>query len=848
MARIKGQALGGGSRLKRFIKWALLLGLLGAFLGTLGLAGLFYYYAQELPDYTSIKGMEMVRVTRIYGANGELIGELLFEGPTGELERRTPVPMKEIPPKLVEAFLSAEDASFYEHGGIDYIGIARALVKGLTSGGFSQGASTITQQMVKNMILTPERTFKRKFQELILAKRIEEYLTKEEILELYLNQIYFGNKRYGIKEAARFYFNRDLGQLSVSQMALLASIPKAPSEINPQEAQKGKAQMDRVLSRRHYVLGQMLKRGKITQAEHDAADKEPVTFTKPNDTFVGAAPGFVEEVKRELIARYGEDQLKTLGARVETTLDPVAQQAAQKALRAALEKLDTDQGFRDPKLEKPKKPQQYLEDAAGILEEDGGKLRYGKTYPGLVVAVSDVAGGLVVDIGGELGWVQLKDNARYNPKAAVPSKFAPLGSAIPVALRAPIGGPSPKSINDLRKKDANAARLEGITLRDDTALTFELQLELGPQGALVAIDPKTFEVRAMVGGYEDVAGGLNRATSAQRQPGSTFKPVVYSTALDLKCADVTLNGQTSRRCYSPSTLLRDTVVISEDGKWVPKNADKKELGDVTMRRSLALSRNLSTVNLAHEITIERVVEYAKRLGYKSEIRPEYATALGASEVTPMEQAVAYAVFASGGYLQEPRFIRKITLPDGTETAPESARAQVIPADVAFLTTSLLTSVIQEGTGSKARELGRPAAGKTGTTNKAVDAWFVGYTPDLVAAIWLGFDDRRPLSKKKSVSGGGNVAPFWTQFMKAALGKSPASGFPEPPGVVHVQIDPKTGLRAYDGQPDAKDELFSLDAVPKEVAPRPDEATLEGYILTNSEATPTEERRDFSGDD
>lgn len=854
-ARIKPRGGRGGSRALKIVKWLFLLLFLGVFAGGLSLGALFFYYAHELPDITSLKGYAPVRVTRVYGLNGELIGELLYEGTSGQKERRTPVALEDIPPKLIDAFLCAEDADFFKHAGIDYFGIARALYKAAIKGEFTQGASTITQQVVKTFLLSPERTFKRKFQELILAKRLEQYLTKEEILALYLNQIYFGNHRFGIVEAARYYFNKDLKSLSLSEMAILAGMPKAPSELNPREASKGEAQRKRLEDRRRFVLNQMLQKGKISQAEMEAADKAPIEWNKPEEPYLGIAPGFLEEVKAQLEARFDASQLPLLGARVETTLDPKMQLAAEKALRAALEKLDTEQGYRDPKLERPKKPQKFLEDASALLEDPKtGKLvgmQYGKTYPGLIVAVSDTLGGYVINVGGELGWAYLKENARYNSKGAVPSKFASVGDAIPVSVKAPLSGDAPRTLAALKERDKNALLIDSIPLQEDAPIKKELSFSLGPEGAMVAIDPVTFEIRAMVGGYKETPGGLNRATRAKRQPGSTFKPIVYSAALSLKCATIEMPGTALKeeRCYSPATLLRDQIIVSDDGKWIPNNADKKELGDISMRKSLAQSRNLSTINLAREITIERVVEYAKTLGYESEIQPVLPSALGASEVTPLEQAQVYAVFASGGMRKKPGYIRKIVLPDGQEILPEEEEpVRVIPEDVAYLTTSLLQSVIREGTGSKAQALGRPAGGKTGTTNDYTDAWFVGYTPDLVASLWLGFDDPRrslqnpkpPKGKKKSVSGGGNAAPFWTQFMKEALQGKGNSTFKEPPGIVHVSIDPKSGLRAYDGQPDAIEEIFSIDTVPREEAPRPDEATIDDYILSNSMASPSPE--------
>lgn len=836
--------------LQKLVRWFFILFFGGFLLGVLTLAGIFYYYSKELPDYTSLKGFSYVKVTRVHGANGELIGEFLFQGPSGEKERRTPVDFKDIPPRLVDAFLCAEDADFYQHGGIDYFGIARALFKAVVNQEFTQGASTVTQQVVKTFLLTPERTFKRKFQELILAKRIEEYLTKEEILTLYLNQIYFGNQRYGIVEASRYYFGKELKSLSLSEMAILAGLPKAPSDLNPKEAQKSPEKMKESVNRRKFVLNQMVNKGKITKAEMEAADKEPIAFNKPDEQYVGIAPGFLTEVKKLLEKQFDPSQLPYLGARIDTGLDPKMQLEAQKALRAALEKLDIDQNYRDPKLDHPKKPQDFRMDQVGAIkkvmerhkdtpDDDNLQLYYGETYRALIVGVSDKLGGYIVDIGGILGWLPLKGNERFNPKGKVPSAFATVGDVIPVVIASPLAESSPQTYGQLTQKDPNAKQLDadGVSIKDSQKLEKEFAMSLGPEGAIVSIDPETFEIRAMVGGYEEKPGGVNRALSL-RQPGSTFKPIVYAAALELKCSDIEIasTGRVEKRCYSPSTILRDTQIVK--GGWIPKNADGKELGEISMRTSLALSRNHSTINLADEIGMKRVIDLAKRMGYESVITDNLSSALGTSEVTPLEQAMAYSVFASGGFWKKPVYVRKITLPDGNVTEFKEEKKQVLTPDVAYLITSVLQSVIQEGTGSKARELKRPAAGKTGSTDKVVDAWFAGFTPQLTAALWLGFDDRRPLGnpkRGKSVSGGGNAAPFWTQYMKGALAGKPTTAFKEPTGIVHMQIDPKTGLRAYDEQKDARDEIFALDAVPKEVAPRPDEATIDDYITSNSTA-------------
>ncbi|MGD8858733.1 MAG: PBP1A family penicillin-binding protein [Myxococcales bacterium] len=743
----------------------------GIFFGSLGLfavVGFFSYYSRDLPTVEALERYDPPQITRVVDRDGRVISEL-FE------ERRTVVPMEQIPRVLVLSVLAAEDADFYRHRGLDYAGILRALIRDVITGRAAQGASTITQQLVKNVLLTPERTIARKARELILARRLEQELDKDEILHLYLNHIYFGHGRYGVQEAARFYFGKDVQDLDLAEASLIAGLPQAPARLSPIK------HPERARKRQGYVLDQLeAKRAQywpdLTQAQIDEARKRKVPL-HGEASVEGGAPEVATLARRALEAQVGKDAARHGGYRVQTTIDLSLQQAARRALREGLATVDARKGWQGPlKRSKRRKKLEPVE-----------SLHPGRTYDAVVKSADDATGEVTLEVGGHRVIAELDSAARQNPERLPASEFAPEGARVRVSI-AQAGS----------EDEAPRGRLE-----------------LGPQGAVVVIDPRTREVLALVGGDEAVYG-FNRAVSAVRQPGSTFKPITYGLALET-------------RKYTPATLVLDAPEVFD--KWKPDNYETWNYsGAVRLREGVARSINLVAVRVMNDLGPEKVADFAHQLGITTELDASLALALGASGVRPVELVNAYATFAAGGRWAPYRLVRGIEDADGAPVElprPEAPRDVLSPA-AAYVLTSMLQSVVQEGTARAARKLGRPAAGKTGTSNNARDAWFVGYTPELVVGVWVGFDDHRPLGRGES--GGKTALPIWIDVVEAALDDRDAVEFPVPAGVEHARIDPKSGLLAYEGMEDALDEVFVEGTVPTETATPPDVLDTSSFLM------------------
>lgn len=710
----------------------------------LAVFGTIRYYEAGLPSVAELRrGYDPPQVTRILARDGSLVANLFTE-------RRTVIPLSDLPDHAKLAFLAAEDASFYEHEGLDYFGMLRALVANLRAGRTVQGGSTITQQVVKNLLLDSERTYRRKIRETILARRLEQHLTKDEIFGLYLNHIYLGHGRYGVEEAARYYFGKKARELSLPEAALLAGLVASPERFSPRN------DAGRALDRRRYVLGQMLDKGFVTPALHAEASSAPLRLAPAIDEESELAPEAVAYVKKVLDQIVG-DRARRGGYVVTTTIDPALQAAARQALRKNLDDYAVRQKLAPPFTLKKRR-------LWGPAFE--GTPKPNKIHVGKVLRTDDAAGTIDVQVGDLVGTVVLKHEERFNPKRLPPSEFAEAGAALRVSL--------------VSKPDGEHKP--------------QLRLELGPESALVAIDVRTREVRALVGSYQALAGGLDRSTRAHRQPGSAFKPFVYGYAIH------------SRR-YTPASLL--SLPASKDGK-LPERS-------VRVREALAKSDNAAAEALLAGSGPPNVVAWARAAGIESALEPTPSLALGAYEVTPLEITNAYVTFASGGTFAPPTVISKIVAPDGSEVAlpPQPPTRRVMSHDEAYLVTSLMKSVVEDGTAKRARALGRPVAGKTGTTNRAKDAWFVGYSTDLAAGVWVGYDDALPLGWGES--GGVSALPAWVDFMKAAHARRPVTEFPRPGAVVVARIDPVTGLLAYAGQEDAIDEVFLEGTAPSEVA-------------------------------
>lgn len=749
-------------KMRRWLKRALKGFLILVLLCVLGVAGAFFYFHYTLPPMTHISDYTPPLMTRVFSADGEVIGEFY-------LERRLIVPNEKIPRLLRQAFVAAEDADFYRHKGISYLGILRAIVKNLEAGRIVQGGSTITQQVVRSLLLTRQRTLSRKIKELILAHRIERHLSKDEILYIYLNQIYLGHGNYGVGAAAEDYFGKSVEDLNLAEMALLAGLPRAPEFYSPLR------NFERAKRRQAYVLKRMVEEGYITEEEAEEAYMTPLHIRRRDNRFLEVAPYFVEYVRQYLIDRYGEDAVYTGGLQVYTSLDTRMQKVAQEAVRKGLLALDRRQGFRGPeKILAPEEIVPFCEETAERLK-DG--LEEGKVYFGVVVGASEDRREVLVRIGDYEGYIPF-DTLKWIDQGQ-PEKALKEGYVIRV-------------------------KVKELTPRGPH---LELVQEPEVEGALLAMELPTGYVRALVGGWDFLRSQYNRAIQARRQVGSAFKPIVYAAALE--------------KGFTPATIVLDAPVIYEETEeseaWKPRNYRERFYGPTRLRMALARSQNVATVRVARRIGVPYIMRFARRLGITSPLNPDLSMALGSSALSLLELVRAYAVFATRGHLIEPIFTTKVLDRDGhvlEEHRPLPLEAdlrssgselqegryypQVISEETAYLMTSMLQSVIKEGTGWRAKALGRPCAGKTGTTDDYTDAWFIGYTPRLITGVWVGFDEPRSLGEHET--GSRAACPIWVDFMKEVLKDKPVEDFPVPEGIVFVRIDPKTGLLARPGEP------------------------------------------------
>jgi penicillin-binding protein 1A len=737
----------------KLIKLSAIVVAAGFLIGGGGLLGLFLYHGSDpnLPKVAGIKDFRPLQVTRLLSRKGHVIGEIYRQ-------RRTVVEMKDIPEVLVQATVAAEDARFFEHEGLDKMGMLRAFFANLKAGRYVQGGSTITQQLVKTLFLSPERTMKRKIQELILARRLEQSLSKEEILALYLNQICYGHGRYGVQEASRYYFGKDVGELELAEAALLAGLPQSPAHLSPVNHPKAAAK------RRSYVLRRMAELGFISKEAASKISSQPVEVVKDAYPHMGACPEITDQVKRLLETRFGKKALWRLGLRVVTSCDVKKQKAAERAVAEEMSRLDRRQIARVRRYPKERWPRIY----AYWKKHRDSPPEPGKVARALVLKPLEDGGailGLTERMRARLLAVG-RDGGKRKKKRGV------LRSGMVLSVR----------LLKEKKGDLPAARW------------------VGPEVALVSIEPDTRFVRAMVGGRTFGPGKFNRAIFSRRQPGSAFKPVLYGTAL-------------ASRKFTPATLLPDAPEVFK--LWKPTNAGRKEyLGPVRLRRALAHSINTVAIKLMAEVGVDEVREMARRLGIRSRLTRDLSLALGSSGVTVLELTNAFGVFAAHGVYEPPRFIVSIS---GQKSDERREKKQVLDPAVAYVLTSMLESVVQQGTGRRARRLKRPVAGKTGTTNKSRDAWFVGYTARLVTGVWVGYDDfKRPLGRGES--GGRTALPVWLRYMKRALRGEPAEGFSQPSNVVVKRIDPDTGLLAPPSATKAIEEVFVEGTAPTEVAP------------------------------
>ncbi len=754
----------------RLLRWAA-----GLFAGGSGLllagivaaiatvAGVAYYYGRDLPSVETLRDYRPPTVTVVYDQHGQLMGEIYQK-------RRYVVEIDTMPKHLLDAFISAEDAAYYDHGGIDYFGIVRAVGRNALKGKKAQGASTITQQVARNFLLTSEKTFTRKIKEVLLARRIESAFDKQHILYLYLNQIYLGSGAYGVEAAARVYFGKHVGELDLAESAMVAGLPQRPSDYSPHR------HLDKAKARQSYVLGQMVDNGYISQETANAAYDQPLNVVARKNEFLLMAPWFTEHIRRDLVAKYGEERVYNDGLVVTSTCDLALQQEAQRAVTGGVGDADEKVGgWRGASAHL--EPAEATEQIAALTKKLGDVVE-GEWYTAVVTEVQKKHA--VVDLGGVRGLIPLSwttwafpvEEGKTTSRRRIDDLNTALkvGDVITVELEA----------QDFRKTEALKTYKEA---GDGPFVGVSLFQEPEIQGALWSYRLSDGAVVAMVGGVSFKDTQFNRATQAMRQVGSTFKPIVYAAAIDSKK-------------FTTGTIVQDAPLVYNTLKnqlWKPANYGEDYLGDITLRRALALSRNVVTVRVLDVIGLDPVYQLARALGIESPMDVDLSMGLGSASLTMPEVGRAYSAFATGGRKVEPHYIEQVVDRDGNVLeahAPPAEWPQVLDPAVADITNWLLVEVATAGTAAKSSQLGLRVAGKTGTTNENRDAWFVGYTPGLLTAVWVGYDQPKTLGA--TATGGHTALPIWMEYTRRAVPKDQDRAFGSHGSVVWAQIDEATG--------------------------------------------------------
>jgi penicillin-binding protein 1A len=800
-------------------KWKNILGGLTVFTLVSGIlavvCGLYilYSYGRDLPDYNQLANYEPPVVSRIYAGDGSLLKEYARE-------KRLFVPINAIPPKVILAFLSAEDQNFYSHIGIDFKGLLRAVlvnVKNVITNRRPVGASTITQQVAKNFLLTSEVRLERKIKEAILSYRIEQAFSKDQILELYLNEIYLGQNSYGVAAAALNYFGKSLDELELEEIAYLAALPKAPSNYHPTR------RYDAAKGRRDWVIGRMKIEGFITEEEKVAAQQLPLKTVDDGRARTFQANYFAEDVRRELKKSYGDDELYGGGLAVRTTLSPRLQSIAEREMKNGLVTYDRRHGWRGP-LGKMDLFATSFQNWKDTFLKSNTPLGISSWQEAVVLEVMDE-----VAIIATKEALKISDTFEDLPKQSISLEEVKWARKwLPDERR----GPQVKSVAEVLEQ-GDIIAVEAIETEEPSiGGTFGLRQIPEINGALVAMDPHTGRVLAMVGGYDFKRSEYNRATQAKRQPGSAFKPFVYSVALE--------NG------FTPSSIILDAPFVIDQGfgmgKWKPRNSSDKFYGPSTLRLGIEKSRNLMTVRLAQNLKMDKIVEVADRFNINNELPDLLSMSLGAGETTLLDLTAAYGMIVNGGNEIEPSLIDRIQDRHGktifrhdvrdctncmndewrNQMAPAlpDLRAEVLDPITAYQLVSMMEGVVQRGTGVRIRALGRPLAGKTGTTDDSFDTWFVGFSPDLVVGVFVGFDAPRSLGRNEE---GSSVAvPIFRDFMRDALKDDTPIPFRIPEGVRLVRVDPVTGQLASTGQRNAILEAFRQGSFPEK-----DQQVLDG---------------------
>ncbi|HYF98096.1 MAG TPA: penicillin-binding protein 1A [Coxiellaceae bacterium] len=763
-----------------------------ALFGLVCLTAAYAYMSWQLPDVETLKDVHLQVPMHVYTSDAKLIADF-------GTKRRIPVSLEQVPPQLINAVLAIEDSRYYKHAGVDFIGLVRATVAVATTGRKVQGASTITMQVARNFFLTRKKTFVRKFNEILLALKIDQSFDKDKILELYLNTIYLGQRAYGVAAAAQVYYGKNLDQLSLAEMAMIAGLPQSPSTANPISNPKAaKVRRDNVLERMHDL-------NYITEEEYKAAINEPITAHYHQERVEVEAPYLAEMVRETLFNQYGEAAYE-MGLNVYTTVTSSLQIAANNALQQGLQAYDRRHGYRSP----TKNLGSSEDDRAEWLK----KLKAFPTIHGMVPAV-------VSGVGSRSLAVVFADNTEVTINWDGLS-WTGRGSA------------------------GQIAKVGDVIYAQEKDDKWQLRQIPRVEGALISINPQTGAILALVGGYSYAQSHFNRVTQAERQPGSNFKPFVYSAAL-------------AKENYTLATLINDAPIAIEqaDGSWWrPHNNEEKFFGPTRLRIGLIKSRNLVSVRLLQAVEIPYVLNYLKNFGFNvGKLPTTLSLALGSGEVTPLELARGFTVFANGGYRITPYFIDKIVNDQGEITyeadpdracracisdpdlpaseRPATMAPQAISPQNAYLMNEVLRDVIQHGTGSGAKVLNRSdIGGKTGTTNDKMDAWFSGFNANIETTVWVGYDSNKSIREY----GAQAALPIWLQFMQEALKGKPESSMPEPPDIVRVRIDPKTGMLAYPGDPDAVFEVFIKDTEPTENAAYYNDDTETGGGINTGEAS------------
>ncbi|MFC1488747.1 penicillin-binding protein 1A [Thermodesulfobacteriota bacterium] len=771
------------SLFSRIIRWFLGTLFLLILTGALAIVGVYFYLSEDLPKISSLKDYHPPVITTVYSDDNRKIGEFYKE-------RRIVLPLSKMSPMLKEAFISSEDARFYKHKGIDILSIIRAFFKNIEAGTIVQGGSTITQQVTKSFLLTPEKSYTRKIKEAILAYRIDKTFTKEEVLFLYLNQIYLGHGAYGVEAASENYFGKSARELNLAECAMLAGLPQAPSRYSPFK------HPERAKQRQIYALNRMVAEGHITNIQATEAINQVLDIKPRRNWYIEEVPIYTEHVRRYIENKYGPDVLYKGGLQIYTAVNIEMQKIAREEIEKGLIDMDKRQGYRGP-LEhlNPVDIESFSKELQ--IEMEKTPVDEGSIVTGVVIKVDNISDKVTVRIGNTLGIIKIEDMRwarRPNPEVAYyqarvmnPGDVLSVGDVIQVKVKE-------------KNKDTDQWRLA-------------LEQEPKVQAALLCVESETGYVKVMVGGKDFGKSQFNRAIQSRRQPGSAFKPIIYAAALD--------------KGYTPATTIIDSPIVFQDAErdftWKPRNYKEKFYGPTLFRTALAKSRNVVTIKILRDIGIDYTIDYARKLGITSDLSRNLSIALGSSGVSLLELVQSYSVFNNMGYLVDPIFITRIVDRDGNaieENSPQ--REKVIEQSTAYIMTNLLEGVIKHGTGHRVRALKRPAAGKTGTTNTFNDAWFVGYTPRYTTGTWVGFDDRTSLGK--SETGSRSASPIWLGFMKRILMDKPIRVFQVPEGVIFSKIDAETGLLPIPESKKTLFECFKEGTVPTKYTKRPDSIT------------------------